>query len=1127
MAGALQSLIKGVTQMEDPEAQRRALARLKMLISDDPEGLPAVPTFVRDVSEALARERDTVPTPPEDTNRNTNAYIDKEGIPHLFIGGDGVQANVVDDPALATAPIVQQPVAQVTSQQVAPQEATRAPVLPPVAEKEPTQGIPTLLREPAYDTEAPPDRYNINMARDDNVSDERSFHYLRDNPHLSPIDIGNFDWQRALDDGRSWADISYFAATGENSPNPEALRTASRATHVAAAGIAGLPSDFAGWVAETATSPTSKWPDMMKAFGEAHGGIPLPPDTMSGLEELKARNRFIVPEEGMPGGSQAIRRAMREHAENIGMAPDTFTYPNIQALAKEDRPVAIGTETLMEGAFMGPLSGVIGGVRKFGAGQAALEGLGITGSAVGATAAEILDPNDPMSRVIGTVGGGLVHPVSLLTRVLATKGPDAWNAIKSILPGFNKGVGGVGEAQAAKYLQQTLIDLGYSPKEIAKLYEESSVSLAQAGVKDTVTMGQALNDSLLIAVEKKIASSSPLTQSRLVANEAATRAQLSKQAEALEGTGDPQALRAAALLRRGLHEEQIAARLENAKAQMDMVQENAMVKGPNVSMQTSVRTRAILESALDDVNDAQKRLWERIDKKAVAPVDGTIASYQNVMDQILSTDKSLDNTEIGRFISLKLKPPKASKLLGADGKPLPGKPPTQTMGEAQEIRSHALERSKTARTGANPDLKLAARWTMISDGVLKDMQLVDAVGVDAARAYSRQLNKTFRETFVGKAMGQVASGADAVSPELLLIEAWSPGKEKAFLRFEELTNATRMGANAPTVGAGGGVDLTNVNNIVEQQARFLRRAASETTEGGKVDPNRLRRFVHENEALLNRFPGIKKDLESSASAQDVFKQVEDWSKSATEIVRTQTVFGRLLNAGREGVPGFVRGALRGADPQRDYQALVATARRHPDPKKRRDALAGLKNATIEQARREATRPDGTVDFAKYSAEMLGTTRKGSKSVLDLMKRQKVVSPDEAKRLEQIIETGANYEKALASGISVDKVIEDPNALSDLLIRTLGARVATSNPIVKGAGTSLIAAQAGSKFLRKFFYKLPSKRAMDVLNQAVLDPELMKVLLLKPTTAKEARNVERRIRAYMLAAGVPLLSEDEE
>lgn len=85
--------------------------------------------------------------------------------------------------------------------------------------------------------------------------------------------------------------------------------------------------------------------------------------------------------------------------------------------------------------------------------------------------------------------------------------------------------------------------------------------------------------------------------------------------------------------------------------------------------------------------------------------------------------------------------------------------------------------------------------------------------------------------------------------------------------------------------------------------------------------------------------------------------------------------------------------------------------------------------------------------------------------------------------------------------NVDDLLGTEDAVFDLLTRIGGANIGTAGAVGAQTGSSLIAASAGSKFLRNLLNKMPRTKVRDILVEAMYNPKLMQKLLEKPTSAK--------------------------
>jgi hypothetical protein len=115
--------------------------------------------------------------------------------------------------------------------------------------------------------------------------------------------------------------------------------------------------------------------------------------------------------------------------------------------------------------------------------------------------------------------------------------------------------------------------------------------------------------------------------------------------------------------------------------------------------------------------------------------------------------------------------------------------------------------------------------------------------------------------------------------------------------------------------------------------------------------------------------------------------------------------------------------------------------------------------------------------------------------------------EELERLDRIARTAAKLEKAPDPGKAKEALEGGTDAFTDLIARIVGAG-------------------AGSRFARHITNKIPFYRVNDVLSQAVLDKNLMRNLLLKAKTPKQAEALRRRLNSWMVNL-VPEIQEEQQ
>ena len=74
---------------------------------------------------------------------------------------------------------------------------------------------------------------------------------------------------------------------------------------------------------------------------------------------------------------------------------------------------------------------------------------------------------------------------------------------------------------------------------------------------------------------------------------------------------------------------------------------------------------------------------------------------------------------------------------------------------------------------------------------------------------------------------------------------------------------------------------------------------------------------------------------------------------------------------------------------------------------------------------------------------------------------------------------------------------------------------------------MVAASAGSKYLRDMVQKMPKVFVKQIIQEATQDPELMVRLLTQPKTQVERFRMARSLHSYLAAAGLNFATFDEK
>ncbi|KKK51701.1 hypothetical protein LCGC14_3112310, partial [marine sediment metagenome] len=196
--------------------------------------------------------------------------------------------------------------------------------------------------------------------------------------------------------------------------------------------------------------------------------------------------------------------------------------------------------------------------------------------------------------------------------------------------------------------------------------------------------------------------------------------------------------------------------------------------------------------------------------------------------------------------------------------------------------------------------------------------------------------------------------------------------------------------------------------MLDAQKRLFKLAAAASRDPitGRVSSKSLQKFINKNEELLDRFPDqIRNDLQAAVDSEIALKVLERRTPIRTtksgEVVfsrkiEAEAAFTRIL--GVESAADAVRGALTSDNPLRALVRMARVARRGGEA-----AVEGLRGAIWDDAIRQATNSDGTIVLGNLVRSLDGEIRPGLPSMVQIMRRQKLMRPDEIGMLRQLIQ----------------------------------------------------------------------------------------------------------------------------
>jgi hypothetical protein len=416
---------------------------------------------------------------------------------------------------------------------------------------------------------------------------------------------------------------------------------------------------------------------------------------------------------------------------------------------------------------------------------------------------------------------------------------------------------------------------------------------------------------------------------------------------------------------------------------------------------------------------------------------------------------------------------------------------------------------------------------------------------NAARQFSRSLNDVFTRTFAAQATktapGAVTkTGAEKLPPELLVTRAFGSNADVTALRMEELMDASklikttyddvvnRFGRDSPQAqqlkpfyeqnkGRPGG--------ITDALTRVMRLAAADSIDQttGRLNVEKLNKFVSSNKPILDKL-GVTADLTNAITAENALRAVTNQNSKLMQEAASQAAWAQVLKY--EGNPvRALSDVIASKTPIKGVQNMAKLAAQGGP-----EAVKGLKSTLYDYAFEKAGGLDNFSPTKFYSIMFDEITPNGP-SLVNIMRTQGLMTAQESNNFKRLIYPMQRIEKSMGSK---QMLAEDAEDLQDMAV-TLGLRIMGSGigrgiqqmTPGGGGGASMVAASAGSKYLRDMVQKMPKVFIKQILQDATQDPELMARLLTQPKTQVERFRMARSLHSYLAAAGLNFATFDEK
>lgn len=735
-------------------------------------------------------------------------------------------------------------------------------------------------------------------------------------------------------------------------------------------------------------------------------------------------------------------------------------------------------------------------------------------AAAGAGLAEAMAPGDTGIRIGAEVAGGLTNPTKGL--IIASTGVN--QIVRKVTSGLSPAAR---ETQAGQYIMDVLAQTGEDPELIARVLRETPL----AGLEN-LTAAQRAGSPGLAAISDMLAKQSSKfgAESEKAFTEGLDA--IRQQVALLRGTGDPEALRAAAEVQSTYYRTLIQGRLDMAIDDARAAAAGISQDTPAARAELGVRVRELISESIASARTAERELWSAIPKDQAVPITNLQREFDATVADLLPEVRDQKTPKIVRdFInrvggsqqveqSLIILPEDIGRRVAS------GTPAGTNAGEMTQLRTELLD---MARQSSNAGEYNQARiYNNLAEAVLDDIDTAfrqtGNTAYQDARKFSKELNDTYTRSFVGKATSQGRYG-DRIAPELLVRRATSSGPEATRLQLEELEQATRF------VTERGFADPADMDNMMDAQQRIIRLEAADAidVETGMVSTKKLSKFLVDNETLLNRFPEIRADIEKAITSESARKRMEALAKGQQDLIMKQKTVGKLTNTDPV---GMVKRSLMSNTTTTELTQLAKIAKRGGvDPAtgvkiSPEIAVEGMRASVIDAAFQLATPRGRPMNLDVARQFLFESNIPGQPSPIETLIKEGVFEKGHADNLRQFFDAADTISKSIKAGTAIEIKQAPSDFLTAMAGRLAGSKaVGVLSQASGGAGgASIIIHGAGARMGEYIVDKIPSANLNKVLIDLMNDPARMAKVLENAPTPKARAEQARQINAWIIQSG---------
>ena len=262
---------------------------------------------------------------------------------------------------------------------------------------------------------------------------------------------------------------------------------------------------------------------------------------------------------------------------------------------------------------------------------------------------------------------------------------------------------------------------------------------------------------------------------------------------------------------------------------------------------------------------------------------------------------------------------------------------------------------------------------------------------------------------------------------------------------------------------------------------------------GVINPDGLERWRNQHASALAELPELDKRLQSAAKATKAMEEIGQRRKAAMDPVQKSAI-GKLLKLNSDAdVTATVGGMLGKSTAVKDLRTLVGVASKNPE------AIAGLRRAVVDYMLNRFTSSKDAVSAAAF-LKFLGKNHPALSEVMTpaQMSNLRALAQEVKRATKEFTAPGGGSQTAENIASMRKHVREKPSLLRKFLAQAAfsaagGAVGWFHSPIV--SGISFVASALGSVVIQSA-REAGLRRVDELIQEAVLNPELMKALLAK-------------------------------